>query len=371
MSERITLQWFGDLSLNAVCSQNAAVRHLEAALAELERALPEADFRIANWESPLWGDGSVNLLKEPRLFTTAEAARSVLPLKLSAVSLANNHIYDCCSKGFENTVAFFAENNIRWHGAGYTSDQVEKAILFEKNRSRVAVLSFAAPDTEPCFPPDASIRLNLLGFDRARAHVSALAADGYIVCIQLHWGVEFSDMPTRQQRNDARSLIEAGASLVVGHHPHCVQGYETWKHGHIFYSLGNFVFSDVEGAHQWPEKALSGLVVTCTCSPDGEITVGTTHIRQYALEGNIRQNRRLLIPAITADQNAAKRFERVSRCLYGAEKLYDLRFAWNMYKWNLFGRLGRFFLESGGPAGVLRNIRWSHLKKLAKAGVGK
>ena len=65
--------------------------------------------------------------------------------------------------------------------------------------------------------------------------------DGHLIC-SLHWGHEFLDTPSREQQQWARMLIEAGATVVIGHHPHVLQGIERYRNGLIAYSLGNFAF---------------------------------------------------------------------------------------------------------------------------------
>jgi len=66
-----------------------------------------------------------------------------------------------------------------------------------------------------------------------------------ILIVNLHWGIEYFHLPTPNQILYARELIDAGADIIIGHHPHMLQGIEKYRHGIIAYSLGNFVFSDI------------------------------------------------------------------------------------------------------------------------------
>ena len=63
-----------------------------------------------------------------------------------------------------------------------------------------------------------------------------------IVVVSFHWGIEYAEEPSSEQVNLARDMIDAGADLIIGHHPHVVQKYEKYKDGYVFYSLGNFIF---------------------------------------------------------------------------------------------------------------------------------
>ena len=60
----------------------------------------------------------------------------------------------------------------------------------------------------------------------------------------IHWGAEYADMPAKIQRSEAKRLIEAGADMVIGHHPHVLQGVERHEDGLIAYSMGNFLFEN-------------------------------------------------------------------------------------------------------------------------------
>ncbi|MBF8281017.1 MAG: capA [Candidatus Magasanikbacteria bacterium] len=76
-----------------------------------------------------------------------------------------------------------------------------------------------------------------------------------VVIISLHWGNEYQKNATKHQRDLAHGLIDAGATLVVGHHPHIIQGLEQYQNGLIFYSLGNFLFDQ-----DWSEETQRGLL---------------------------------------------------------------------------------------------------------------
>jgi gamma-polyglutamate biosynthesis protein CapA len=78
-----------------------------------------------------------------------------------------------------------------------------------------------------------------------------------LVLVSFHWGEEYATVPSEAQRALAHAVIDAGATLVIGHHPHVIEGVERYKHGVIAYSLGNFVFDQHE------ERGKRGLVLGC------------------------------------------------------------------------------------------------------------
>jgi len=80
------------------------------------------------------------------------------------------------------------------------------------------------------------------GFARLKAYMQAARGKGEVLIVQFHWGNEYVPRPKDWQFIMARAAIDAGAALVVGHHPHVLQPYEIYKNAFITYSLGNFLF---------------------------------------------------------------------------------------------------------------------------------
>src|SRR6185436_15619028 len=99
MNGEVTIQWLGDLSLNGPFCDPQHAEPLRENLKSIGVGLGPCDLRIANWESPLWGNGGINPLKVPRLATLPLTAKAVEPLHLDVALLANNHVYDCLEAG--------------------------------------------------------------------------------------------------------------------------------------------------------------------------------------------------------------------------------------------------------------------------------
>ena len=97
----------------------------------------------------------------------------------------------------------------------------------------------------------AELRVGMAGFsmvyglfdiDLATSAIARLASSSDLVVVNIHWGVEYKHYANQIQQNIAHSLIDAGADVIIGHHPHVVEGIEVYKNKPIFYSLGNFIF---------------------------------------------------------------------------------------------------------------------------------
>ncbi len=238
------IQLFGDVSFDGLYCDPQNYESIRKNFEYVESILAPADFRIANWESPLWGDGELNELKSPRLSTTLGAAETILPLNIDLMLLGNNHTFDCGYKGFSNTVEFFKKNSLEYIGAGETIDEAQKPHVFFKNGKGIGVLNFVSEKTNPKMPENGKVILNSFSLSKAIGNIKSLLHDIDNIIVILHWGeIELTRIPSLSQREVAKELINAGAKAVVGSHVHTLQGWEHYKDGLIIYSIGNFVFN--------------------------------------------------------------------------------------------------------------------------------
>ena len=213
-----------------------------------------ADFSLVNLECPL----SDSAKPAWNYFTTlkgpAKAINILKDLHVDVASLANNHIADYGKTGFEHTILLLNKHNIKWTGAGWTPEEARTPLIFEKTGQKIGILALAQPEISAA--KNGKWGAGVLKNDRAVSQMEKLADQVDIAIAYLHFGVEFSSYCTPGQVKLSRQLIDAGAILVVGHHPHVVQGYEYYKNGFIAYSLGNFVFDMNPGKHKFSRLGL-------------------------------------------------------------------------------------------------------------------
>lgn len=157
------------------------------------------------------------------------------------VSLSNNHALDQGRIGFENTKAALDKA-----GVAYSGDQVRddtEPWVREVRGKRIAMFAYNITDND---------------FDEEAAHakISAARAASDIVIIQIHWGAEYLTRPQQWKQALGRELIDWGADVVIGGHPHVMQGMEVYKGRPIFWSLGNFIFDQY-----WSEETQRALAV--------------------------------------------------------------------------------------------------------------
>lgn len=155
----------------------------------------------------------------------------------SVMSIANNHIMQHGDKAFKDTQSLLENKGIGPAGlAGNNGGCIPQ--FFKIKGIDICVLAY-------CLRPEKYYKPVLYANSKLSHIMSEVNYNKKkcdMVIVSLHWGDEFIDIPSQDQIKDAHKLVDAGASIIIGHHPHILQGIEKYKHGVIAYSLGNFVF---------------------------------------------------------------------------------------------------------------------------------
>ncbi len=160
---------------------------------------------------------------------------------INLVNAANNHIYDFGIPGIEDTMEYLDSVNIAYVGIGRTLQEAREPVIFTVKGRTLGFLGyfggagqFAATDTSTGLAPRyPSFILRDIRYLRQKVD--------YVI-VSFHWGIEKERYPEEWQTELGRACIDAGADLVVGHHPHVLQGIERYNGGVIAYSLGDFIF---------------------------------------------------------------------------------------------------------------------------------
>ena len=204
------------------------------------------DILIGNLEAPLClgGEpypGKVSLKAHPGY------AEGMKEAGFTALSLANNHILDYREKAMYGTIGCLDAQGIGWFGAGASLEDANRAAIIERNGVTLGVLSRCDVLIDSPFYTSGPERgIAPLDFKELADAIASLKGRTHVIAVCLHWGKEDWRYPAPDQVRTAREIIDMGADLVIGHHPHVLQGIERYRRGHIAYSLGNFLFSDLD-----------------------------------------------------------------------------------------------------------------------------
>lgn len=269
-NNEISVLFLGDVMLSrGVAYQIAQNSDLYYPFRNIHPLLQQNDFVFANFESPIINDKEIH--QGEMAFRVNENMAPILKeMNFSIFSLANNHMLDFGQKGLLNTLKLLDENQIQYIGAGENYQEAHQYKILEKNNIKIAFLAYndsdivlATNEAAENQPGTAFMNLGALVQDVAEAKKSADFA-----IVSMHSGTEYKENPNSRQTEFARAAIDAGANLVIGHHPHIVQPIEKYpktkseisngasKNGFIFYSLGNCIFDQA-----WSEETMEGIAV--------------------------------------------------------------------------------------------------------------
>lgn len=205
---------------------------------EIVDFLSEHNLVLGNVECPLSDRGRKDyILRSVHMRGRPQAAGYLAHWGLTVANVANNHILEHGYDAAVDTVRNLHKAGIKTIGAG-RDKLFRNGLQIEEITYGRHVLAFIGI----CLRREKYAFSGGAEQEEVIEQVETLSAQGKIVCISIHWGDEFMDRPSLEQKQTAHSLIKAGAKVVIGHHPHVVQGVERYKDGLIAYSLGNFIF---------------------------------------------------------------------------------------------------------------------------------
>jgi poly-gamma-glutamate synthesis protein (capsule biosynthesis protein) len=249
--EVTTLAAVGDVMLG----RRVGDRHRSdpgAPLKPFAKRLAAAEITVGNFESTLSvagapRQGGDSFAASPRVTSGLRAAGFDL------MSLANNHVGDFGDRALRQTLSRFASAGIKTVGAGRNLAAARRPVIVERDGVRIGFLAIDSigetpaatrtkPGTNRLNMPPRTGPLNRSQLQRISSDVRALNNQVDVAVVITHWGTQYTHRPESSQRRAARALADAGADLVIGGHPHWVQGFEMVGSAVVVHSLGNFVF---------------------------------------------------------------------------------------------------------------------------------
>lgn len=206
----------------------------------------ESDFTLGNLESSVAACGTAIKGKEYTFRADPKVLQGLKWSGINIVSVANNHVLDFGTDAFLETIKNLESSEINYIGGGENIDEAFKPVIVKKNDKKVAI--FGASRVIPYVwwyagenKPGVAGAYNP---ERLISEIKNIREQVDYIVVYLHWGTERETSPNKKQITLARQLIDSGADVVAGSHPHVLQGFEFYKGKLIAYSLGNFVFTN-------------------------------------------------------------------------------------------------------------------------------
>jgi poly-gamma-glutamate synthesis protein (capsule biosynthesis protein) len=232
---------FGDVNLGRAVGQRLIRGNLGYPFELVIDTLRKADIVFVNLESQLSNQHGVTEHPKYNMIFTGPPTGAVTlkQANISVVSTANNHAFDYGIRALRETIENLRDAGVRWVGTSTDSVGESKPAIIECGNIKIGFLAYTQfVNSQGSWGG----RIALFEKDRARRDIEALKLSVDMVVVSYHAGAEYVDAPPAKLRQEFRYLVECGADVVLGHHPHYVQGIEWYRGKLVFYSLGNFVF---------------------------------------------------------------------------------------------------------------------------------
>lgn len=217
--------------------------------------LKEADILFGNLEGPISAKGE----KAGSIYSfrnDPEAIEGLVFAGFNILSVAANHLFDYGREAMEDTFSRLKNAGINYVGGGFNEMEAFSPRIEIIDSTKIAFLAFTNLGSEYWVAKGERSGISWLEKERMEKEIKKAKEQADLVITSFHYGEEYYLEPTEFQVLISRAAIEAGADLVIGHHPHVVQKIEKYQEGYIAYSLGNFVFDQ-----GFSKETMKGLIL--------------------------------------------------------------------------------------------------------------
>lgn len=239
----VIIQAVGDVMLGGRWESQVARDGYDHPFEKIAAELKKSDITLVNLEAPLTDRGSEYTDKKYRFRIKPQAAAALKKAGITTVTLANNHSMDYGAVGLFDTLQQLDKAGIGYVGAGENLAAARRPLIYDIRGTKVALLGYSLTLPQEFWAGEKRAGTAPLLEKLVKEDITLARKQASIVLVTAHWGEEGTTRLREYQPRLARMMIDSGADAVIGHHPHVLQGVETYKRGIIFYSLGNFAFA--------------------------------------------------------------------------------------------------------------------------------
>lgn len=240
----IRLAFVGDIMLDRgveyMVNKNFAGDYKQL-FAKVQDQLQSYNLLFANLEGPVSDKGSdigglYSFRMEPKVISALKE------VGFDVFSLANNHTFNWGAIAFTDTLRQLLEAGIAYTGGGFDGQEAYVEKVLDIGKIKIAFLAFSEFRAGGVISSSTNSGIALISEKEIKENVSRARLNNDLVIVSYHFGEEYQIEPNNYQRKYAKLAIDAGADLIIGHHPHVVQTLEQYKNTYMIYSLGNFIF---------------------------------------------------------------------------------------------------------------------------------
>ena len=217
---------------------------------QIKSYISNADIAVGNLETTFAG-GNKAYSGYPTFTSPPQLAKDIQDLGIDVLTTSNNHSMDSGYNGLINTIDTLDNLGISHTGTFKSEEDKNKILIKDVNGVKIAFLSYTYGTNGISISKGKEYCINLINKDLIKKQLeSAKAQNPDVICVSMHWGIEYKLQPNTEQKDLADYLFENGADIILGSHPHVLEPMEkrpvtlsdgTKKDGFVIYSLGNFI----------------------------------------------------------------------------------------------------------------------------------
>lgn len=250
-----------------------------------------ADITIGNLETT-FASSSRGYTGYPTFNAPEILGQNLKDIGVDVLTTANNHCMDKGNSGLVSTLNFLDNYGIAHTGTARSEDEQNTILIKDVNGIKIAFLSYTYGTNGITIPSDKPYSVNLIDKELIKKHIaSAKEQNVDVICVSMHWGIEYKLKPNSTQKELADFLFENGVDIILGSHPHVLEPMEkrtitlndgTTKDGFVIYSLGNFVSGQVYAN----TKSTVILDIQITKNSEGKISIDSVNYTPIYLYDN-------------------------------------------------------------------------------------
>ncbi len=265
---------------------------------EVREILMKGDWVVANLETTLAGADSNGYSGYPMFNSPTELADALTYAGFQIVTTANNHSLDRREAGVLRTIKHLREKSLAFTGTASSAEEAKSKLIVSHQDIAMGFLSYTYGTNGIPIPENKDYLVNLIDEEKIKADIEETRQQGAdLVAVSLHFGNEYQRMPSEQQIALSTALVQAGADIILGSHPHVVQPiqwveYEredgSTKRGLIVYSMGNFISSQVR---DYKDVGMIVHIGVSKSFPDGNAQVDSFDVVPTYVHREVKQGK--------------------------------------------------------------------------------
>ena len=280
---------------------------------DIKHYIDNADIAIGNLETTFAG-AARGYSNYPTFNTPEQLAQNLKDFGIDVVSTANNHCMDTGYKGLVSTLNYLDSAGISHTGTSRTQEEQNTVLIKDINGIKIAFLSFTYGTNGIPVSSERAYSVNLISDELILNQLQlAKAQNPDLICVSMHWGIEYQNTQNKEQERLADLLFQNGTDIILGSHPHVLQPMEkrtitledgSTKDGFVIYSLGNFM------SGQTKERTRNSIILNIELTKNGEtdkISIGNiSYVPIYMYKNTSKTTQKYLVLDI---ENAIKQYD--------------------------------------------------------------